>query len=132
MLLVILESPYAANTVRTVDEHIAFARSCVRDCLFRNESVIASHLLYTQEGILRDDVSDERILGINAGLAWTGVANYSVFYTDCGWSSGMLGALHKAVVRHRPFKIRGLIKPAILPASLDEDVERIIASCVEK
>jgi hypothetical protein len=85
MRLVILESPFAGD----VEENIRYARACVRDCLLRGESPIASHLLYTQDGILRDDVADERQLGIDAGLAWRVVAEASVVYTDKGISRGM-------------------------------------------
>lgn len=66
MRLVILESPYAGD----VEKHVAYARACVRDSLSRGEAPIASHLLYTQPGILRDEVSKERQWGIDAGLAW--------------------------------------------------------------
>ena len=89
MKLVILESPYAGN----IEANVAYARKCVRDCLKRDESPIASHLLFTQPDILRDEVAAERSLGIAAGLAWRPKAHYSVFYTDRGWSNGMLEAL---------------------------------------
>ena len=56
MRRVILESPYAGS----VEENVAYARAAVRDSLLRGESPIASHLLYTQPGILRDGVPDER------------------------------------------------------------------------
>ena len=42
-----------------VEENVAYARAAVRDSLLRGESPIASHLLYTQPGILKDSVSDE-------------------------------------------------------------------------
>ena len=48
--------------------NIDYARACVADCLRRGDSAIASHLLYTQPGVLRDDVPGERELGIAAGL----------------------------------------------------------------
>lgn len=60
------------------------------DCLNRNESPIVSHLLYTQ--VLDDTIPEERKLGIEAGLAWLGVADKHVFYIDYGYSSGMLAA----------------------------------------
>ena len=66
MRLVILESPYAGD----IERNVAYARECIRDCLLRGESPIASHLLFTQPGILRDDVPAERHLGIAAGLVW--------------------------------------------------------------
>lgn len=86
MTLVILESPYAGD----VERNIEYARMCVRDSLLRGEAPIASHLLYTQTGILDDDIPQERQLGIDAGLAWKKVATKQVFYIDYGYSKGML------------------------------------------
>ena len=85
MKRVILESPYAGD----VEENVRYARACIRDCLMRGESAIASHLLYTQEGILDDEDSCERGLGIAAGLEWSDVADYVVVYTDRGITQGM-------------------------------------------
>jgi hypothetical protein len=83
--LVILESPYAGD----IEANIEYARACVRDSLLRGEAPIASHLLYTQPGILDDDIQSERAMGIDAGLAWRRVAEISVVYTDRGISRGM-------------------------------------------
>ena len=85
MRRVILESPYAGD----IERNVAYARACVRDSLLRGEAPIASHLLYTQPGILDDDVPEERQHGIDAGLAWRAVADASVVYTDFGISKGM-------------------------------------------
>lgn len=85
MKLVILESPYAGD----IEANIEYARACVRDSLLRGEAPIASHLLYTQPGILDDDIQSERAMGIDAGLAWRRVAEISVVYTDRGISRGM-------------------------------------------
>lgn len=85
MRLVILESPFAGD----VDRNVAYARACVRDCLSLGEAPIASHLLYTQPGILRDEIPEERQWGIDAGLAWGRVADATVVYTDHGISRGM-------------------------------------------
>lgn len=85
MRRVIIESPYAGD----VAGNTAYARACVRDSLARGEAPIASHLLYTQPGILDDDVAAERSWGIKAGLAWVDVAAAGVFYLDRGWSGGM-------------------------------------------
>ena len=85
MKLVILESPFAGD----VSKNIKYARACVRDSLLRGEAPIASHLLYTQDGILNDCVPEERKLGIDAGLAWRVAAQASVVYTDLGISKGM-------------------------------------------
>lgn len=85
MRLVILESPYAGD----VERNVTYARRCVRDSLLRGEAPIASHILYTQPGILDDDIPEERQHGIDAGLAWRAVAHGSVVYTDLGISKGM-------------------------------------------
>lgn len=99
---VILESPFAGD----VDGNIAYARECVRDCLHRNEAPIASHLLFTQPGILRDDVPTERELGIRAGLVWADAAERVVFYLDRGMSNGMAFAMNNAVGHRKPVEFR--------------------------
>lgn len=85
MKLVIIESPFAGD----VEANIEYARKCVKDSLSRGEAPIASHLLYTQPGILDDKIPEERQWGIDAGLAWRRVADMSVVYTDRGISKGM-------------------------------------------
>lgn len=93
MKLVVIESPYAGDTVE-IEENIKYARECVKDCLNRGEAPIASHLLYTQPGILDDGVAEERKLGIDAGLCWAEKAEYAVFYVDKGLSKGVVAAFH--------------------------------------
>lgn len=86
--LVIIESPYSGN----VAVNVAYARRAVRHCINLGESPIASHLLFTQPGVLDDDNPVERAVGISAGLAWRSVCDYAVFFEDYGWSRGMLAA----------------------------------------
>lgn len=62
---------------------MTYAREALRDSLLRGEAPIASHLLYTQKGVLDDRIREERGLGIAAGLAW-GVAEMTVVYADLG------------------------------------------------
>lgn len=85
----ILESPFAASDFATVEEHETYARAAMRDMLMRYEAPFASHLLYTQPGVLRDDVPKERAHGIVAGFAWSGAANRRVWYCNYGFSKGM-------------------------------------------
>jgi hypothetical protein len=80
MRRVILESPYNGDT----DGNVTYARACVRDSLLCGEAPIASHLLYTQPGVLRDSVAGEREQGIAPGLAWGPVAEAMVVYIDRG------------------------------------------------
>lgn len=109
---VLLESPFAGkgNTKedRLADEqlNIAYARACMHDCFMRDEAPYASHLLYTQDGVLDDDVPDERELGIEAGLLWGEAAEKSVFYLDRGLSGGMKYGLRRAIDQDRPFEFR--------------------------
>jgi len=105
---VILESPYKADTPAGIAANEAYARACMRDCLHRDEAPIASHLLYTQPGVLRDDVPEERALGIEAGLAWGWVADATVVYTDRGITEGMRKGIERAEAENRPVEMRAL------------------------
>lgn len=127
MKLVIIESPYAGE----VELNVEYARACLKDSIHRGEAPIASHLLYTQPGILDDLIPSERELGIAAGLAWSEVAEYSCFYTDRGWSRGMLAAVLSAVETWQPFRVRTLGTKIILPATLDETLHEIIVRNME-
>lgn len=93
MKLVILESPYAGADL---EKNLTYARACLKDCLLRGEAPIASHLLYTQPGVLDDTVSAERAKGIVAGHAWMNWADIVVVYTDEGISPGMLQGIERA------------------------------------
>lgn len=72
MRRVYVESPYGSNDPEIIKRNIMYARACVRDCILRGEAPFASHLLYTQDGVLRDEVPDERALGMEAGFVWGG------------------------------------------------------------
>lgn len=107
MRRVIIESPFASDIPR----NIAYAKQAVADCLRRGEAPIASHLLFTQPGILDDGKPEERKLGIAAGLAWQTVADAVVFYTDHGMSTGMEGALAHAITIGAAIEFRTLYPP---------------------
>jgi hypothetical protein len=86
--LVVVESPYAGD----VERNLTYLRACLADCLARREAPFAAHALYTQPGVLDDGVPEQRRQGIHAGFAWAEKADVVVFYTDLGWSRGMLDA----------------------------------------
>lgn len=115
MRRVILESPYAAGSgLRGLLgrwRNRRYARRCVRDCLKRGEAPIASHLLYTRPGILRDHIPAERDLGIKAGLAWRDVAEASVVYMDRGLSTGMQFGIGRAEAAGIPVEFRFIERP---------------------
>lgn len=104
MRLVIVESPYAGE----VERNVAYARAAMADCLRRGEAPLASHLLYTQPGVLDDDVPAERLRGIEAGLAWGAKADATVVYSDLGTSRGMAQGILQANAERRPVEYRSL------------------------
>jgi hypothetical protein len=101
---VIIESPYAGD----IPANVEYARAAVRDSLSRGEAPIASHLLYTQPGILRDELPDERQWGIDAGLSWRHVSEGTVVYTDRGISRGMEYGIAAARSAGKPVEFRSL------------------------
>ena len=109
MDLVIVESPFAGKTEEELQENIKYARLAVRDSLLRGESPIASHLLYTQDSILDDNIPEERQMGIDAGLAWRVEANKSVVYTDRGISKGMNYGIDLAMKQGIPVEYRSIL-----------------------
>jgi len=104
--LVIIESPYAGDITGNTE----YARRCMKDCFDKGEFPFASHLLYTQHGILDDTIPEERKLGINAGLAWGEHATKTVVYMDRGVTAGMLKGIKRAENCGRPIEMRTLYK----------------------
>lgn len=104
MRLVIVESPYAGDVAKNEE----YARACLADCLQRGEAPFASHLLYTQPGVLDDKISDQRKLGIEAGLAWGSAATLTAVYTDRGISKGMQQGISSASNYCRSIEFRTL------------------------
>ena len=89
---VVIESPYAGD----VERNISYARACLKDALKRGEAPLASHLLYTQPGVLDDTISEERKLGMEAGFVWGALAKTCAVYVDYGVTSGMLEGIQRA------------------------------------
>jgi hypothetical protein len=111
---VIIESPFRGKG-KTVEEkwadearNIEYARSCIRDCLLKGDAPVASHLLFTQPGILDDGVEEERRLGIEAGLSWYQVAQACVVYVDRGLTDGMVEGIRRAGLHGVPVEKRSL------------------------
>jgi len=102
--LVLIESPFAGD----VAKNKAYARAAMRDCLKRGDAPYASHLLYTQPGVLDDNDPAERTLGIEAGLAWGERAELTAVYTDLGISDGMKLGIARAETDGRPVEMRSL------------------------
>lgn len=107
MRRVIVESPYAGSWWRQWRNR-EYARKCLRNCIDRGEAPFASHLLYTQPGVLRDGDPVERQRGIMAGLTWGVAADATVVYTDHGISKGMRQGIKAAEQMGRPVEYRRL------------------------
>jgi len=106
---VIIESPYRGN----IEENTMYLFQCVRDSIGRGEAPFASHHMYTialDNGLLR-----ERALGIKCGFAWLEMAHLQVFYTDLGWSPGMIEAWEAGEKLNKPWAVRGLQGPGQPP-----------------
>lgn len=106
MRLVIVESPYAAATEERREAHVRYAREAMLDCLRRGEAPLASHLLYTQPGVLDDADSKQRALGIEAGLAWGRKADATVVYVGFDVNPGMRVGILRAHQEGRPVEFR--------------------------
>ena len=98
--IVAVESPYKPKTDYKVDpggwlielrQNVKYARAAYRYCLVHAGVVpYASHLNFTQPGVLDDADDPERWLGIEAGLTIIrACADESWFFVDLGQSEGM-------------------------------------------
>jgi len=88
--------------------NIRYARACLRDSILRGEAPFASHLLYTQEGVLNDGVESEREFGMSLGWHVMQRADKVCVYTDLGWSSGMMRGFDAAIAEGVEVEIRRL------------------------
>ena len=104
MRRVVVESPYAGD----IAGNEAYARAALADCLARGEAPIASHLLYTQPGVLDDGIPAQRTQGINAGFAWGLMAEAVAVYIDRGISAGMMLGIETYRAAGLPIELRRL------------------------
>lgn len=106
---VIVESPFAGSNPENNKRDFAlvkYSRECLRDSLDRGESPYASHLLYTQKGVLDDTIPEERARGIDAAAGWLEVADHVAVYCDLGFSPGMAKGVLRAWSMQKPVKFR--------------------------
>jgi len=117
MRRVTVESPFRTTTLKLPGnrelvieeaENVTYARACMNDCLMRGEAPFASHLLYTQRGILDDTIPRERDLGIRAGLEYKRGTDATVVYTDRGVTEGVLWGIRFAHEIDHPVEYRAL------------------------
>ena len=101
---VVIESPFAGS----VEFNLKYARRCMADSLSRGEAPLASHLLYTQPGILHDDDPEERKLGMEASFVWAELAEATIVYTNLGVTPGMVRGIARAISEGRTVEYRTL------------------------
>ncbi len=137
MRLIVVESPFMGDT----NANLAYLRFAMRFCLIElGASPYASHGLYTQPGVLRDDLPDERRLGMRAGFSWGKLAEERGVFCDRGISGGMVTGIkqarrHGQVVRY--YQIRDWIdcsesphrREAMRNMPSPRAIERQIAEC---
>jgi len=122
---VLIESPLAAPSIEGLVRNKKFARACMNDSLGKGEAPYASHLLYAQEGILNDDIAEERALGIHAGLVWGSLTQKTVVYTDLGISGGMDRGIKRAMSEGKTVEYRELgFIPEVSPAEVSLEEQR--------
>ena len=102
MRRVIIESPYAGD----IYDNTQYLKRCLRDSIDCGEAPLASHLIYPF--VLREDLKDERQLGIELGYEWWAAADRIVFYMDKGWSAGMEKAASRARYLRKTIEFRTL------------------------
>lgn len=119
LIPILIESPLASPTIAGLVLHKKFARACLKDSLSRGEAPYASHLLFAQEGLINDDIPEERALGIHAGLVWGKLATKTVVYTNLGISPGMQKGIDRAIKEERPIEYRVL---ACVPQVFPEEI----------
>ena len=128
MILVVIESPYAG----AVDENVKYAQQCVLDSLRRGEAPVASHLLYTQEGILDDLEPNERELGLRAGWTWTDRADLVAVYVDRGISPGMYRGIGYALEGFVNVELRSLRTKTTIPVSSFSSIDALLENMLSE
>lgn len=110
-VVVSIESPYrppkeeigTGQWLETLRRNTLYARALYRFALHEGYAPFASHLNYTQPGVLDDETMDERWWGIHAGKAIErAAAEESWFGIDFGTSEGMEYGLKDAKENGRP------------------------------
>jgi hypothetical protein len=95
MRRVILEVPYTGWSWH----HLAYAQSCMDDCLAHRDAPMVGHLLYPP----RFGPS-----AMDAALAWESTCQALVLYLDLGMTHNMRQAIVRAVECQRPVELRVL------------------------
>jgi hypothetical protein len=110
MKLVVIESPLSAPTREERERNKQYAKRAMADSISKGEAPYASHLLFDQPGILNDQLTSERRLGMLAGFAWGAKADLVAVYADYGISKGMQEGIELAAKRGQEVEFRYLVE----------------------
>lgn len=92
-----IESPYGSDDPSVVKRNILYARLCTRAALSAGFVPYASHLFFTQPGMLDDGCPIQRQQGIDAGkILVREAAQVSLVFLDLGISQGMAYGIQDA------------------------------------
>lgn len=94
MKLVFVVSPYSATEKTQLEGNVAYAVMAMRDCFARGEAPYVGHIMYPC--VLRDDVPEERTLGMESAWGFLARCDLMVVYTDRGVSIGMQADINEA------------------------------------
>jgi hypothetical protein len=108
MVKVVIESPLSAPDRDGIERNKTYAVRCMKDSLARGEAPYASHLLFDRPGLLDDQISTEREMGMLAGFAWGDYADLCAVYVDNGISRGMQAGIDRYRHRGIPIEFRRL------------------------
>lgn len=100
--LIVVESPYGSDDQAEIDANVKYVRRCMSFVFDVGHAPYASHDLYTHEGVLRDEVPEERTKGMEAGYAWGAKADEVWFFMDRGFSGGMAEGMRRAMRHGKP------------------------------
>ena len=133
MNLIVIESPFAGDEAA----NLSYVRWAMSFCFQELGSApYASHALYTQPGVLRDHLPEERKLGMRAGFSWGALATERGVFCDRGISGGMITGIQQArshgqIVRY--YQIRDWIEAILLArgSKLGEDALRDMPNAAE-
>lgn len=121
-----IELPYVGE----VEANTTYGRRCLLDSLRRGEAPFASHLLYTQSGVLDDRDHHDRVLGLQAGFAWARSADHVAVYLDRGITGGMQAGLVLHLQRRKRVVLRSIGDGAGSAVEVEWTREGETLSCV--
>lgn len=121
---VVIESPYAGETLLEIQANELYALRALGDSLARGEAPFASHLLYPR--VLDDKDAAQRRQGLEGQFAWIDLAASIVVYCDRGFSPGMVAAIRHCLRQGFEITIRTIDSPPVLAAWVDEQLEAAI------